>query len=151
MHLDVVRFHTTSGTSTVPATPSDIRRAAMPSPIIPSPINPIAILLYGNISTSMAISNDEFEWQKYYESLGLLQYAAGWRLPNYIFKELMCKLINPLFNLMCGLINLLLYWTMSIRVPMWGDIWVGSLFITGKVACACSISTPASARSIGYV
>lgn len=39
-HLDLVRFHTIKGEDSVPATPSDKSRAAIPSPMIPSPINP---------------------------------------------------------------------------------------------------------------
>ena len=43
LHFDTDRFHTTSGVSTLsPAIPSDNNRAAIPSPIIPRPINPIA-------------------------------------------------------------------------------------------------------------
>mmetsp|Transcript_12448 Transcript_12448/g.36683 ORF Transcript_12448/g.36683 Transcript_12448/m.36683 type:complete len:223 (-) Transcript_12448:74-742(-) len=41
-HFDPVRFHTTRGFSGVPATPSERRRAAMPSPMMPRPTNPTA-------------------------------------------------------------------------------------------------------------
>ena len=45
VHLDVVRFHTMSGTSEEPAMPSLSRQPAMPSPIIPSPMKPIGAMV----------------------------------------------------------------------------------------------------------
>ena len=40
-HFAGVLFHTIRGTSSYPATPCDRRRPAIPSPMIPRPINPI--------------------------------------------------------------------------------------------------------------
>mmetsp|Transcript_1435 Transcript_1435/g.3305 ORF Transcript_1435/g.3305 Transcript_1435/m.3305 type:complete len:106 (-) Transcript_1435:172-489(-) len=38
--FDLVRFQIIKGVDSVPATPSVIRRAAIPSPMIPRPMNP---------------------------------------------------------------------------------------------------------------
>ncbi len=45
LHLDSVRFHTTSGVSGVPATASLRMQFTMPSPIIPSPMKPIFVMM----------------------------------------------------------------------------------------------------------
>lgn len=44
-HLEVVRFQISSGVVGVPAMPSLRRQLTMPSPIIPSPMKPIFVMM----------------------------------------------------------------------------------------------------------
>mmetsp|Transcript_15061 Transcript_15061/g.37098 ORF Transcript_15061/g.37098 Transcript_15061/m.37098 type:complete len:279 (-) Transcript_15061:3-839(-) len=45
-HFDLVRFQTMSGFSADPTMPSDSSLAAIPSPIMPNPTNPVPVLIF---------------------------------------------------------------------------------------------------------